>query len=84
MLQCRCGFHARDTDQRGEPVEQATIQHGGETLRRWYVYETDGRRRVTWAPTADAALAKAERSITAALSGRVEPAPPMVEEGRYD
>lgn len=65
-------------------MEQATIVHGGVELRRWYVYETDGRRRVTWAPTADAALAKAERSITAALSGHVEPAPPAVEERRYD
>lgn len=57
-------------------------------LTRWYVYETDGHRLVTWAATPEAARQKMIRA-GAALSdvlygtpARVEPAPPMGEPNR--
>jgi len=56
-------------------MRQAETTWRGRTLRRWYLFETDGRRRVVWAETAELALEKGRRSATAALTDRVEPAP---------
>jgi hypothetical protein len=58
-------------------MEQAVTTWKGRPWRRWYVYETDGRRRVVWEETPQGALDKARRSATAAMSERVDPAPPL-------
>ena len=66
-------------------MEQAiTTRPDGMTVRRWFLFESDGHRLVTWAEDEAAALAKLQRAghfgPDATLAAvRIEPAPSMLE-----
>jgi hypothetical protein len=66
-------------------MEQATTMHNGVLLKRWYVFESDGHRKVTWAEDEAAAIKKIQRTgflgPDADVSNtHVEPALPMLYE----
>lgn len=63
-------------------MKQAMTIHNGVELRRWYLYETDGHRRVVWAEDESAALRKGWRGTHAMLSDHVEPAPALGEDAK--
>lgn len=62
---------------------QATTTRGdGTRVYRWYVFESDGHRIVTWAETAEAAIQKIQRlgklgPDASVETVRVLPAPPL-------
>ncbi len=61
-------------------MKQASTElNTGVTIYRWYVYATDGHRYSVWETTKEAALLKAIRSKSEAISDRVDPAPAMSE-----
>jgi len=43
---------------------KATHPLTGETVYRWWIIDSTGRRRLAWAPTEEAAMAKASRRCT--------------------
>ena len=66
-------------------MEQAvTSRPDGTIIRRWWLYESDGHRLVTWAEDEDEALVKMQRCgrfgpDASVATVRIEPAPPMSE-----